>query len=156
MATKKVQPKPDPLHNRKRARGTLSVEQVEAALRASAGIQALAADKLRVHRSTICRFVHANPQLQRAIEEITAELVDLAEAKVIEGIGKGEFPFVKYFLDHKGEAAGYGNVRRVNLTGKVDVTTRDPRLTKLSAEKLEELEAILAEAALESDDPAEA
>ena len=110
----------------------------------------LAADKLRVDRSTVCRFIKAHPEVAEALGEITEELADLAEAKLLDGIRNGEFPNIKFFLEHKARDRGYGrNLELSGPGGKPIGIAAQPALdySKLSTEELRQLEAIMSKAA---------
>lgn len=77
-------------------------------MRAAAGIQALAAQKLQVNRATVCKFIRRHPQLQDVINEVTDEITDLSVAGLIENIRNKEMAAIKYWLDNKGQDAGFG------------------------------------------------
>lgn len=100
----------------RRTRSTLTVAGVVQALKLSAGLQAAAAKRLRVDRATVCRFIQTHPEINAAIEEIEDELLDVSESKLIAGIQRGEFNFVRFHLEHKGRKRGYG--KQVAITGK--------------------------------------
>ncbi|BCA57694.1 hypothetical protein [Sphingomonas sp. HMP6] len=89
-------------------RPALKLKEVEAALRASAGIRSVAAARLKVNPSSITRFIAKHPQLEEIEAEIVDGIVDLAVGKLVEQIRNGEFPAIKYYLDNKGQAAGFG------------------------------------------------
>lgn len=140
MTTKKsTTRKAPPQRAYRRSPGRLTVETVREALRAGAGIRAYAAEKLGVHRSTICRFVADHPELEREIEEITDTLVDRTEAKLIRLIEKEEFPAIKFYLEQKGRRAGYG--RKVELTGKDGGPIRLRDMSELTDAQLDIVEA---------------
>lgn len=86
----------------------LSKKRVAEALRLCAGIQLLAAEKLRVSRPTLCRYLKKHPDLKAVIDETQDELTDLGEGKLIDAMRKGEGWAIKYFLDNFGQRRGYG------------------------------------------------
>lgn len=86
----------------------LKKRNVIEALRSSAGIQSLAAAKLRVSPQTIGRYIKKHPDVRLAIDDIIDEVVDLAQGKLIERIRKGDMTAIRYYLDNKGQAQGYG------------------------------------------------
>lgn len=152
-------PKPAPKRTnrpRQRPRG-LTVAQVANALRLNGGIRALAARALKVDRSTITHFAKKHPEIVEIEAEIVAELVDLSQAKLIEQINKGEFPAIKYFLDHKGQDAGFG-LRRVQLSteeGKpLEFKEQRPDYSGLSLDEKRELAALMRKAKAASGDDA--
>lgn len=95
-----------------RKRPGLTIKRVEAALRASSGIKALAADVLEVPRSQIVRFCEKHPRLEAVIAEEAEAVTDLAEAKLIEKIRAGDASAIRYYLDNRGGARGYPSDKR--------------------------------------------
>ena len=89
-------------------RPALRLKEVEAALRASAGIRSVAAARLKVNPSSITRFIAKHPQLEAIETEIVDGIVDLAIGKMVEQITAGEWPAIKYYLDNKGQSKGFG------------------------------------------------
>lgn len=96
-------------------RRDLTVEQVVAALTATGGARAAAAQRLGVTRSAITHFVNRHPEVADAIEEIRGTFVDLSEAALIKAARAGEGWAVRYMLDNHGSELGYG--RKVTLRG---------------------------------------
>jgi hypothetical protein len=91
-----------------RAPNRLTLRQVETALRASAGIQSLAAQKLKVSPPTLCRFIQRHPKLDAVIDEIVNEVCDIAVVKLMEKIKQGDVTAIRYYLDNKGQSHGFG------------------------------------------------
>ncbi len=91
------------------------VEQVEAALRASAGLHYLAADKLRCSPSTITNYVERYKSLQKAVVESRETTKDIAEAELIKKIKRGDTVSIIFFLKTQGKERGY--TERQELTG---------------------------------------
>jgi hypothetical protein len=134
----------------RRPNGKLTVERVIEALRVSAGIRAIAAEKLQVHRSAITRFIQNNPEIEDVEAEIVEELADVAEAKLLEGIKRGDFPNVKFYLENKARNRGYGrNLELTGAKGQAIAVTAQPAMdySKLTVAELRQLEAIMAKAA---------
>lgn len=129
----------------RRPRGKLTVAQVMEALRNSGGIQAQAADLLKVNRSTICTFIKRHPDMQAELDEIIESIVDVAEANLITGMRRGEFPCIKLYLEAKGRGRGYG--RNVVLSGPnggaITVKSEKHDLSNLTLDELKNLEAML-------------
>lgn len=61
-----------------------------------------------MNRSSISRFIKNHERLQILIADLTDEVTDLAEAKLIIALRAGEPWAVKYWLDYKGQARGFG------------------------------------------------
>lgn len=91
-----------------RKRPGLTIADVEAALRACSGIKQQAAVMLKVDRSQITRMCQKHPKLEAVIAETIEAVIDLAEARLIENIRAGDLSSIRYFLDNRGGARGYG------------------------------------------------
>jgi hypothetical protein len=128
----------------RRPKNTITVDKVAQLLRDNAGIRALVADKLQVHRSTVTRFIQAHPELEAIELEVQENLVDLSVAQLVQGIKKGDFQSVRYYLDNKGAMAGFG-IQRVEMTGKGGGPIRvapEYDYSKLTVEELRQMEAL--------------
>ena len=112
---------PDEKKGLRRPKGRLTVKIVEEALRNSAGIQSIAAEKLGVTRSTICRFVAKHDRIRLLIEEITDEMNDVAEAQLSLAIKRGDPWAVKYWLENRGQSRGYGRRKMAFRDGEGNV-----------------------------------
>jgi hypothetical protein len=109
-------------------------EQVETALRASAGIISAAAVKLGCTSRTVRNYLDRSEQLREVEAEILDQNLDLAETKLLTAIRDGNLTAVIFYLKTKGKARGY--TERAEITGAdggpIDVT-------KLSDEELERI-----------------
>ncbi|MDR3488791.1 MAG: hypothetical protein P4M05_28300 [Bradyrhizobium sp.] len=124
-------------------------EQIEAAIRNSAGVFAVAAQALNVHRQRIYEWVEADPRLQAVCSEVLEETLDLAEGKLLQAIKDGSEKSIHFYLDRRGRERGYGN--RMALAGSpgeppIGVAVL-PDLTGISQSDRDELRAILERAA---------
>jgi hypothetical protein len=109
-------------------------DQIEAALRAAAGIVSGAAVKLGCTPRTIRNYLDRSEQLREVEAEIVDQNLDLAETKLLTAIRDGNLTAVIFYLKTKGKARGY--TERSEVTGAdggpIDVT-------KLSDEELERI-----------------
>jgi Bacterial regulatory protein, Fis family len=109
-------------------------DQIEAALRASAGILSAAAVKLGCTPRTVRNYLDRSEQLRDVEAEILDQNLDLAETKLLTAIRDGNLTAVIFYLKTKGKARGY--TERAEVTGAdggpIDVT-------KLSDEELERI-----------------
>tara|TARA_Y100000310_G_scaffold304198_1_gene343120 strand:+ start:86 stop:565 length:480 start_codon:yes stop_codon:yes gene_type:complete len=85
----------------------LRVGQVEAALRATSGIQAAAARKLGTSRQAIAGFIKRNVSLQKVVEEVVETTLDVAEAELIKQLASGNMTAIIFYLKTKGKDRGY-------------------------------------------------
>ena len=94
-------------------------ERIAEALRVSAGVYALAADKLGCAPNTIKNYVRRYKYLQKVEEEIREQTLDLAESALLKMIGdqnhRNHATAVIFYLKTKGKARGY--VERSEVTG---------------------------------------
>lgn len=95
-----------------------TVEQVEEALRLSAGLLYGAAEKLRCAPSTVTNYVKRHKRLQRAIEEAKESTLDMAEAQLINLMQEGDRTAIIFYLKTQGKERGY--IERQELTGAAD------------------------------------
>lgn len=100
---------PDTFTRVRKGASGLTVDMVLAALQSSAGIKKAAAMSLGVSRSSLYRFIDANPEILDAISEIDEEILDLTEGEVIKAIKKGDMNTARWFMDRKGRGRGYGH-----------------------------------------------
>lgn len=93
-----------------------TVEQVVEALRKARGIQRFAAQALGCHRQTISAMAKRHPEIQTVLDEELEGLLDTAEGKLVEAIGRGEMSAITFFLKCRGKRRGY--TERTEITGK--------------------------------------
>jgi hypothetical protein len=89
---------------------------VAEALRGARGIQRYAAIKLGCHRQTVANMLKRHPELAQIVDQEREGLLDTAEGKLAEAIGRGEMTAILFFLKCQGKGRGY--VERRELTGK--------------------------------------
>lgn len=112
-------------------------EQVEAALRATGGFLALAAQRLGCSYKTVYRRIRASARLQDALQEIADKKLDLAEAALTKAINSGEAWAVCFYLKCKGKHRGY--VERTEVTGRDGGPIEHSAMEKLSDEELDKI-----------------
>lgn len=125
-----------------------SNELIIEAMRVSAGILTVAAQKLNVARSSMFKWVSQDPELSAARDDIRAELLDLCEIKLLELIQKGDFRSIVFYLRCFGKHRGWSE--RVEVTRRLDdgwQTAPGFDITKLSLEEAMQMEQLLMRAA---------
>lgn len=90
--------------------------QIIAALKGTHGLAYLAAKKLRCDHDTILNYCKRYPEVQAVLEEERGAMIDLAEAKLLTSIRKGESWGVTLCLKTIGKHRGY--VERQEVTGE--------------------------------------
>ena len=85
----------------------VSREQIIQALEASAGMVATAARKLGIHRQTIYNRIKSDPTIQDELQRIRDEMVDLAEATLLQLIRDKNVAATIFFLKTQGRDRGY-------------------------------------------------
>lgn len=86
------------------------------ALKECNGLLTLAARKAGVTYRTIKRYADEYPTVAEAYKESKETMLDVAEGKLYQAIGKGESWAICFFLKTQGKQRGY--VERQEFTGK--------------------------------------
>jgi hypothetical protein len=94
---------------------TFKPEQIEAALRATAGIRSAAAAKLGCSPNTVTNYIRRYKSLQVAEAEILDINIDIAEGKLLTAIKRGDIRAVRFYLETKGAHRGY--TKRTEVSG---------------------------------------
>lgn len=93
----------------------LTVEQIENAIKQTAGNISQAAKALGVSRSTINRRVAESASLKQLVEDTREELVDIAESALRREVVAGNITAIIFTLKTQGKTRGY--VERQEHTG---------------------------------------
>lgn len=93
----------------------ITEEDIEAMLRANAGIVSAAAEKLKCSEQNLRVRIANSAHLLKVQEEIDEVVLDLAESVVIHNLRAKKLEAAKYILDRKGQKRGWG--QQVKLTG---------------------------------------
>ena len=113
----------------------LTEAQIADALEKSAGIMSVAAERLGVDRSTICRRAQKSQRLRNVIDAATERTMDVAEAALLRAVQKGEAWAVCFFLKCKAKQRGYSE--RTEITGPagkpIEVNVPEDELDKIIA-----------------------
>lgn len=94
----------------------LTVEQVEHAIKKTAGNVSQAAKALGVSRSTVHRRIAESVTLKQVLEDSREELVDIAESALRREVLNGNITAIIFTLKTQGKSRGY--IERAELTGK--------------------------------------
>lgn len=57
---------------------------------------------------TLCRFIQKHPRLSQVIDEVVEETCDIAIGQLVKKLQDGDMQAIKYYLDNKGQAKGFG------------------------------------------------
>ncbi len=94
--------------------------KIAAALKRNAGKVTLAAKSLHCSHAIIYRRMNNNPKL-KAIQDFEVEsLVDLAESKLKEAVGKGESWAICFALKCQGKKRGYIEKQAIEHSGSIE------------------------------------
>lgn len=93
----------------------LTVEQIEHAIKQTAGNVAQAAKALGVSRSTVNRRITESATLKQLLEDTREELVDVAESALRREVLNGNITAIIFTLKTQGKRRGY--VERTEVTG---------------------------------------
>lgn len=126
----------------------LNAKTVAAALRKAGGVKAHAARALGIERETLDSYIKRWGEVARAYEEANEVNLDMAESMLLRQVREGDAQQVRYYLDTKGRARGYG--KTLAVTGK-DGESLYPDAARMDA-LMARLEAAAAADAAASDD----
>ena len=71
------------------------------------GFVSRACQELRISRQTHYDWLKSDLTYKQEFDMLFEELLDLAEMKLFELVGKGDFKAIKFFLSAKGKSRGY-------------------------------------------------
>ena len=98
-----------------------SLNVIEQALRATGGIFAHAARWIEqttnkpCNRMTVRKYCDRHPRLQKVLQEVRENMIDVAESKLLNLIEKDDRAAIIFYLKTQGRVRGY--VERVEQTG---------------------------------------
>lgn len=95
----------------------LTVQQIEDALKKTAGNISQAAKTLGVNRNTLYNRIHNAPTLQTVLQNSREELVDIAESALLRGVIEGNMTAVIWTLKASPAAKSRGWSERTEMTG---------------------------------------
>lgn len=125
-----------------------TIAEAIAALEVSAGIISPAAKRLGCDRTTLVNFIERHPEVGAALERIGGELLDFAEAGLLQIINDPRHPALRqkaleFFLRTKGKQRGFTMGAELTGKGGSPVETESKvtiDISKLTAEELDQLE----------------
>ena len=94
----------------------ISVARLQEVLRKNGGIYSFTAKELGVSWQNIDQRVKASPTLQAALASIERETLDLAKGAMVNLLASEDGPTVRWYLERKGKAEGFGNQTQVDLS----------------------------------------
>jgi hypothetical protein len=105
------------------------VDHVEAALRATGGIVTAAAKALKqaygsCSPASVRNYIKRHPSLQRVVEDVVEQNLDLAEHKLLKNVEAGREASIFFYLKTKGKERGY--VERFGYVDKNDKPVDGP------------------------------
>ncbi len=92
---------------KKVAQVRLTIDQIEAALKAKAGNISEAAKALGVSRTTFYRRIENSPHLQEMLTDSRESLVDIAESALLREVINGNITAIIFALKTQGKSRGY-------------------------------------------------
>lgn len=150
-----TKPSPDPVKQHKGgnppALTAADIPRVIEHLRAAGGVKTITAQRLKVGRTTLHKFISDYPEVQEAVAEVVEDIGDIVEAGIITLIQAKDPATLRWYAELKLKERGY--VRRVENVGKdggaIEVHQKQD-LSKLSEKELQ----ILAKAATQRESAA--
>ena len=92
------------------------VAEVEAALRAKAGLVSEAAHALGCDRTTVIRYLDRYPRLRAVRAEVRERMNDIAEGQLFKLLNEKHAPTVRWYLGRMATDRGYGQKLAVEGT----------------------------------------
>jgi Bacterial regulatory protein, Fis family len=109
-------------------RDLVTQEMIIEALRMSAGIVTIAAQKLSINRHTLHEWIAAEPVLKEVLIELREIHLDLCEAGIIKKIQDGDFAAIRFYLNCFGKSRGWVETARLEGDATLRIeTTEDAR-----------------------------
>jgi hypothetical protein len=99
------------------ARTVQAKEAMLLALRQHLGIITFACEDTGIPRRTYYNWIANDPAFAAEANEVQKVELDFVKRKLMEQIEAGDTRAIKYYLDHKGQAEGFGRPQRLVLTG---------------------------------------
>ena len=123
------------------------VADIEAALRATAGIYSAAAAILAqkygtCSPNTVKNYISRHARLKEVEDDIAQQTLDLAETKLVQAIGDGNMTAVIFYLKTKGRQRGYIERREIEGAEDGKPIRVKPDLSGLSDGDLRKLRAL--------------
>lgn len=103
--------------------------QIINAINRSRGLVFLAAQTLGCNPATIHHRAQKNPKIRECIEDERGRILDFAEAKLIESIGRGEAWAICFLLKTQGKNRGYVERAEVKSETKVALVNNPEELS---------------------------
>lgn len=119
---------------KKAKRYWLKDTEIAESLKKNAGLYSYCAKELGVATSTISRRVEKSEKLQKVVDAIVNQTLDIAEAKLIEHLGKGQAWAICFYLKTKGKQRGYVQNSTIEIdskSGPVKVDISESELDKI-------------------------
>ena len=93
------------------------------ACKGSGGVISLIAKRLSVERSTLYDYLKREPAAHKYLDDAREEVLDVAEAKILNAINNDDLDSVKWFLSRKGRHRGYlaSEVQFIGKQTNVDI-----------------------------------
>ena len=101
---------------------SLTIKQIETALRSSGGFVSQTAKKLNVTSEAIYQRIWKSEYLKKVKNEIDESYLDLAESKLLKKINDEDLGALCFYLKCKGKGRGYVEkpVEKIELTTSAD------------------------------------
>jgi hypothetical protein len=100
---------------------TFTPQEIIDALRETMGIKMVAARRLGCHVTTLDLYLKRYPEIAAAYKEERNRIVDLAEAKLVERVQKGDSWAILFVLKTLGKDRGYAERQELAASGELTV-----------------------------------
>lgn len=105
----------------------VSDARLKTALKRHDGILSQAAKAVGLSRQAVWERVQRNPELQRFIQELEAEVFDMVEGAIIDACREGDSAMLRFFADRRMRGRGYGPKSEENDKRDADPAAEEKR-----------------------------
>ena len=119
-------------------RKRLTKKNIEAAIKGSNGLISTIAQRLDVSRQTVRNYFKRYPELEENMNDELESILDVVESKLMKKVQEEESWAIKFYLQTKGKARGYG-VCTISLRDEEVVARAYKEITEASDGELRKM-----------------
>jgi len=97
-----------------------TVEQIQDAIKDSAGIISVIAKRLDCQWHTCKKYIESYDETKQSLQDEIAKNIDKAESVILTSLNEGDIQTAKWFLQTIGKNRGYSEKQEIQHSGKID------------------------------------
>jgi ATP-dependent RNA circularization protein (DNA/RNA ligase family) len=78
-----------------------------------------ACSTIGINRQTFYRWLKADQEFKQAYDDLGEAILDRCESELVKCIEKGDKDIIRWILEKKGKARGYGEAQKMEHTGEI-------------------------------------